>query len=114
MKNKKVKRHYFNIFSIVIGVVTLAVLISFPAAAQDLTTSFNSIPPQGHVKIDPVDLELFLDEFFNAQMDELHVPGLAITVVDNGEIILAKGYGYADLENEIPVDPALTLMRTGQ
>jgi hypothetical protein len=36
-----------------------------------------------------VDLELFVDEFFNAQMDELRVPGAAITVVAHGEIILA-------------------------
>jgi len=111
MNNKRTSWHSFNLFSITIGVVMLAALVSFPVATQ--TPTLNSVPSQKQGEIDPADLELFVDEFFNAQMDELHVPGVAITVVDNGEIILAKGYGFADLDIEIPVDPAKTLMRTG-
>ena len=111
MDDKKGRWHSFNLFSIVIGIVMLAVLVSFPAAAQAPT--LNSIPVQKQAEIDPVDLEQFVDEFFNAQMNELHVPGVVITVVDNGEIILAKGYGFADMDKGIPVDPAKTLMRTG-
>ena len=91
MDDKKGRWHSFNLFSIVIGSVMLAVLVSFPAVAQAPVTPVKSTTPQGHAEIDPVDLELFLDEFFNAQMDELHVPGVAITVVDKGEIILANG-----------------------
>lgn len=113
MKIKKDRWHSFNLLTIVIGVIMLSVLVSFPAAAQASVTHLKSTPSQGHVEIDPVDLELFVDEFFNAQMDELHVPGAAITVVDHGEIILAKGYGFANLEQKTPVDPARTLMRTG-
>jgi len=36
-------------------------------------------------------------------------PGAAVVVVHNGEIIFSKGYGYADIENGIPVDPANTV-----
>ena len=113
MNNKKERWYSLNLLSVGIGIVMLAVLVSFPAAAQASVTPLNSIPPKRQVEIDPIDLEQFLDEFFNAQMDELHVPGVAISVVDHGEIILAKGYGFADLDNKIPVDPAKTLMRTG-
>jgi len=113
MNNKKKRWHSFNLLSIVIGAIMLAVLASFSAAAQAPVTHLKSTSSQEHVEIDPVDLELFLDEFFNAQMDELHVPGAAITMVDHGEIILAKGYGFANLEQKTPVDPARTLMRTG-
>jgi CubicO group peptidase (beta-lactamase class C family) len=113
MNNKKERWYSLNLLSVGIGIVMLAVLVSFPAAAQASVTPLNSIPPKRQVEIDPVDLEQFLDEFFNAQMDELHVPGVAISVVDHGEIILAKGYGFADLDNKKPIDPAKTLMRTG-
>ena len=34
-------------------------------------------------------------------------------MVHDGEMIFAKGYGYGDLENRRPVDPAVTLFRPG-
>jgi len=111
MISKIAKWKFFNLLPVAIGVIILLMSLSFPAAAQAPT--LNSTPAQKQVEIDPVDLEQFVDEFFNAQMVELHVPGVSISVVDNGEIILAKGYGFADLEDNIPVDPAKTLMRTG-
>lgn len=39
------------------------------------------------------------------------VPGLAVTVLKDGEKILQKGYGYADLEKKIPVDATATVFR---
>ena len=35
----------------------------------------------------------------------LHVPGLALAVVRDGEVIFAKGFGLARLEPEVPVTP---------
>jgi CubicO group peptidase (beta-lactamase class C family) len=46
-------------------------------------------------------------------MDEHNIVGATLAVVQDGEIIFSKGYGYADLENRIPVDPAKTLFRPG-
>jgi len=57
---------------------------------------------------DPAELEAFLDELFARDMEEHHIAGAAISVVKDGELVLAKGYGYADLENGIPVDPEQT------
>jgi len=62
---------------------------------------------------DPEELEAFMDHFFAAQMAELNIPGAAIVVVKDGQIFLAKGYGYADLERQTPVDPARTAFRAG-
>lgn len=45
------------------------------------------------------------DQYIAEQMSEWHIPGLAIGVLLKNEIILAKGYGYADLRNQIPVTP---------
>jgi CubicO group peptidase (beta-lactamase class C family) len=62
-------------------------------------------------QIDPIEMEAFFDEFLTSAMAEHHVPGAAIVVVKNSEIMFAKGYGYANLENQIPVDPETTIFR---
>ena len=41
------------------------------------------------------------------------IAGATVSVVKNGEIIYLKGYGKADLENDIAVDPAKHLFRIG-
>lgn len=67
--------------------------------------------PQGPA--DPAELETFLDKLFGKQMEENHIPGAAVSVVKDGKLFFAKGYGYADLENGIPVDPEQTVFRIG-
>jgi CubicO group peptidase (beta-lactamase class C family) len=42
----------------------------------------------------------------------LNVPGLAVAIVVNNEVVLAKGYGYRDLEKKIPMT-ADTIMAIG-
>jgi len=46
-------------------------------------------------------------------MESNHVPGAVVVIVKDGEVFFAKGYGYADLNNKTPVDPATTLFRPG-
>jgi len=35
-------------------------------------------------------------------VSEHHVPGLSVAVIDGGRVILAQGYGLADVENRVP------------
>lgn len=63
--------------------------------------------------IDPAELEAFVDNYLAEQMTAYQVAGAAVSVVQDGRIILAKGYGYADVENQIPVDPDKTVFRIG-
>ncbi len=35
-------------------------------------------------------------------MSTTHVPGLSVAVVENGETEWASGFGFADLENNVP------------
>ncbi|WP_175412981.1 serine hydrolase domain-containing protein [Clostridium sp. AWRP] len=57
------------------------------------------------------DMKVFMDNTFQKKMKEQHVPGAVITVVKDGKVIFSKGYGYADLENKVPVTPDKTLVR---
>ena len=41
------------------------------------------------------------------------VAGAVVVVVKDGQVLLERGYGYADLEKGTPVDPKNTLFRPG-
>lgn len=44
-----------------------------------------------------------MDRFVSAEMSRQKIPGMAVAVVKNGEVVLAKGYGFANLEHQVPV-----------
>jgi CubicO group peptidase (beta-lactamase class C family) len=53
-----------------------------------------------------------VDDFVQAQLKEHKIPGLALLVMKNGEVVKQQGYGYADLEFNVPVT-ADTLFQSG-
>lgn len=59
------------------------------------------------------ELEAFIDGVMAAHMQSHHIPAATLAVVKDGAIFLAKGYGYADREKRVPVDPNKTLFRPG-
>jgi len=62
---------------------------------------------------DPRELETFLDGVLTSQLKENHIPGATISVVKDGKLFLAKGYGNADIEQNKPVVADTTLFRIG-
>src|SRR5215217_4096044 len=62
---------------------------------------------------DPAELEAFLDKELGSEMEKHHIAGVAVSVVKDGKLFFAKGYGDADLEKGIPVDPEQTVFRIG-
>lgn len=70
-------------------------------------------PAQAQGPTDPAEMESFLDGLFAKDMAERHIAGAAVAVVKDGQLFFAKGYGYADVENKIPVNPEQTVFATG-
>jgi CubicO group peptidase (beta-lactamase class C family) len=99
--------------------LTLVLLLSIvaPALAQQDRGTSDRIGPTAPSPVsgptDPAEMESFLDNLYAQQMEEHNVAGAAISVVKDGKLFFAKGYGYADLENNIPVDPEKTLFKVG-
>jgi len=52
------------------------------------------------------------DEIVNKGLQGLLVPGVAVAVIVEDEVVLAKGYGFKDLENKVPMT-ADTLLAIG-
>ena len=53
-----------------------------------------------------------VDEYIKAEMQKQRIPGVSLAVMRNGEVVLAKGYGYANVEHQVPVKPE-TVFQSG-
>jgi CubicO group peptidase (beta-lactamase class C family) len=53
-----------------------------------------------------------IDAFVRAEMAEQKIPGVAVAVVQKGEVITAQGYGLANVEHQVPVR-ADTIFQSG-
>ncbi len=62
---------------------------------------------------DPAEVETFFDNYLTAQMTANHVAGATVAVVKDGRVLFTKGYGYADVAQNIPVDPEKTVFILG-
>ena len=54
-----------------------------------------------------------MDELIETTMDEHDIAGASVSVVQDGELVHAEGYGYADAETGEPVDPEETAFMVG-
>ena len=53
-----------------------------------------------------------IDEYLRTQMKAQQIPGVALAVVKDGKIVLARGYGLANVEHQVPVKPE-TIFQSG-
>jgi CubicO group peptidase (beta-lactamase class C family) len=71
-----------------------------------------SSTPAAH-PLERSDLEPWLDGLMPYAIERGDVAGAVVAVVKNGELIFAKGYGFADVKNHKPVDAERTMFRPG-
>jgi CubicO group peptidase (beta-lactamase class C family) len=53
-----------------------------------------------------------IDAWIERTREAYHVPGVAVAIVRHGELLRARGYGWADLERRVPMT-ADTLLNVG-
>lgn len=77
-------------------------------------------PPTGEVTVKevphamtPEDIEAFLNGFLPMQLERENIAGAVVSVVKDGKVIFAHGYGYSDVEKKKPVSVDATLFRPG-
>jgi putative CocE/NonD family hydrolase len=58
-------------------------------------------------------VEAWADALFDEAMRRKRMSGAVLTMVQGGEIVLSRGYGYADYAAGTPVDPDQTRFRIG-
>lgn len=55
----------------------------------------------------------FLDHLMSQEMSSHHIAGAAVAVVKDGKPFYTKGYGYADVQKRVRVDPVRSNFRIG-
>ena len=98
--------------------ITTAVLLLFitglsAAPSEQAPSGATAAAPRPAGLTDPAELEAFIDGMMAAHFPSRHVSAATIAVVKDGALFFAKGYGFADREKRIPMDPATTLIRPG-
>jgi len=63
--------------------------------------------------IPPAELDAFVDGMVKDAMSREHIAGVTVSVVQNGQVVLKRGYGFASLNPNRAVDPDRTLFRVG-
>jgi CubicO group peptidase (beta-lactamase class C family) len=100
---------------LLITTAVLLLLITTHSAvwSEESASGATAAVPQPAGLTDRAELEAFIDGMMAAHFPSRHIPAATIAVVKDGALFFAKGYGFADREKRIPVDPATTLIRPG-
>jgi CubicO group peptidase (beta-lactamase class C family) len=88
-------------------------LVSLAAAAAALLAGFAHADAPAAPTLTRTDAEAWLDGFLPYALGSADIAGAVVVIVKDGEVLLQKGYGYADVAARRPVDPELTLFRPG-
>ncbi|UZK66707.1 serine hydrolase domain-containing protein [Sphingomonas sp. M1-B02] len=67
----------------------------------------------GQHALTATDLGAWLDGFMAATLEQGKIAAAQVVVVDDGEVLFKRGYGYADVAAETPMDPDRHQMRIG-
>jgi CubicO group peptidase (beta-lactamase class C family) len=79
-------------------------------AGQSLATAPQQTPAQALTK---AEVETFFDALVPDQLQNRNIAGAVVSVVKDSQVLLEKGYGYADFAAKKPVLPDRTLFRPG-
>ena len=63
--------------------------------------------------LNKTDLDAWLDGFMPYAMHTGDIPGAVVVVVKDGQVLTARGFGFANVDKRTPVDPERTLFRPG-
>lgn len=91
------------------GLMAAAIMIGSAyggAAPHQVSAASVAAGPQ-----DPKEIEQFADAFFSRPDIKDQMAGAVIVVTKGDQILLKKGYGYANVEEKLPVDPDQTVFR---
>ena len=97
----------------------LAMTLASPAPGASEPAPSDAPPPAAagslaaRQPIPPAELEAFVDGVAAQAMASDHIAGAVVSVVQDGQVVLQKGYGFDRLTPARRVDPQRTLFRLG-
>jgi len=99
----------FGTFLLAVLVIAACIVPGLAAGMNAMVSAQPGVAPAGPSS--PAEVEAFMDSMMPENLATYNVPGATVAVVYDGNVTLAKGYGFADLECGTPVDGNQTLFR---
>ncbi|HEY6815429.1 MAG TPA: serine hydrolase domain-containing protein [Croceibacterium sp.] len=84
-----------------------------PAVSADVAAPPAVAAEPAGAELTRTDVDAWLDGFVPYAIESGDIAGAVVVVVKDGQVLTQRGFGYADVDKRIPVDPATTLFRTG-
>ena len=106
------QKPYVLVF-LIMSFLSLALPVSAQTGGEAAGEKTFVSPNKAQGPTDATEMEAFMDDLFAKDMEENHIAGAAVVVVKDGQLFFSKGYGYADLENRVPVNAEQTLFKLG-
>ncbi|MBV8910064.1 MAG: beta-lactamase family protein [Gammaproteobacteria bacterium] len=89
----------------------MSVIVLWTAAATLPTQALRAQVGAAHDSLNAGQIAA-IDRFVGSELERQRIPGLALGIYDRGRILLAKGYGLANVELSVPVRPE-TIFQSG-
>ena len=96
---------------LMLGALATAALAVAPLRVEAQARPSDSLVSNGAPPLTATDLAVFLDGVVPLALKTYDVAGVVVAVVKDGKLLLAKGYGFADLAHRHSVVPESTLFR---
>jgi CubicO group peptidase (beta-lactamase class C family) len=90
----------------------LALGTALAAAPENAPVTAAAAPTEA-AALTATDVNAWLDGYLPYALKTGDIAGAVVAVVKDGEVLTARGFGYADMAARKPVDPRLTLFRPG-
>jgi CubicO group peptidase (beta-lactamase class C family) len=96
-------------WGVLAALAVIALLLSAGCAESDRHASETAAPSNQATgqtgDVDHGNANSSLDQFITQTMRDYNIPGLAALVISDNQVVMAKGYGLADLDRDMPVTP---------
>jgi CubicO group peptidase (beta-lactamase class C family) len=97
-----------------LAIATVMACACFVSSAPAATTPDDAMPDDTtHVTLDPVEVGAWADGFFPYALAAGQIAGAVVTVVQGDRVVLARGYGHADVDAGTPMKADETVVRPG-
>ncbi len=96
-----------------IGSIFLSPLLGQQATESKKAETPAAAEPTGIERMTATDVEAFLGGMIPVLLAQDDIAGMTVSVVKDGKLLFAKGYGYSDVEKKQAVNASKTMFRPG-
>jgi CubicO group peptidase (beta-lactamase class C family)/uncharacterized membrane protein YecN with MAPEG domain len=101
------------LFGVALAAQKIVPLQPFPPTQKVSAGNPVSPAPPAGTQLTAENANAWLDGYMPGALRTADIPGAVVVVVKDGKVLTARGFGYANLDKKIPVDPDKTLFRPG-